>query len=60
MFLATVYDDGHKAEGIKQFGDVNELTVVRKAMAKVRYLRAHGNPPVGRYTFHLEVVKDKV
>lgn len=60
MFVATVYDDGHKAQAIEQFGDENELTVVRKAMHVVKYLRNCGKAAVGRYTFRLEKVEGSV
>ena len=58
MFVATVYDDGRRGEAIEQFGDENELTVVRKAINAVRYLRHCGKAALGRYTFRLEKLKD--
>lgn len=58
MFKATVYDDGKCSEVIEEFTDEKELTVVRKAINAVRYLRTCGKQALGRYTFRL--VKESV
>lgn len=58
MFKTTVYDDGKCGEVIEEFTDEKELTVVRKAINAVRYLRACDKQALGRYTFRL--VKESV
>ena len=56
MFKTVVYDDGKRGEVIEEFTDAKELTVVRKAMNAVRYLRNCGKGALGRYTFALSKV----
>ena len=53
MFKTVVYDDGRKSEVIEEFTDEKELTVVRKAINSVRYLRRSGKQAFGHFTFTL-------
>ena len=53
MFKTVVYDDGKFGEVIEEFTDADELSVVRKAINAVRYLRNCGKAALGRYTFRL-------